>query len=82
MHGICLSGGIKLSVSRAKIPGFGTAIGLTSMLATIFDLEVTKTKDSFLSAWVADTWLNGNFFGCSFNRLFDLGLGLLFLIFT
>lgn len=50
-----------------------TTVGTTSMLATVINVEVTKTKANFFAFRSVDTWKYNAFSNHSSSRLLSLG---------
>lgn len=49
MHGTCLRNRIRSLMTRVGVFGIGAAVGLSFMLAVVFDMELAKTEVSFLA---------------------------------
>lgn len=65
----CLRDRMKSLMSKIRVLALEAIIGLASMLATIFNLKITKTEASFLAILVKYNCWNNNSSDCSFNNL-------------
>lgn len=53
----------KFLISESKVLGLGAIIGITSILATIINEEITKIEASYLTFRVVNIWGHNAFFG-------------------
>lgn len=57
----------------SKIKALGFETGIASILATVIDAEIVKTKTSFLAFWNGDIWWSNVFFDHSSSKWPGLG---------